>query len=205
MNISEIDLENEFKRAISEWSFIPSIERQYHLASMTLFAVGSRETNLTNEVGDNGHGNGVWQLDNRSHTIPSGFNSDVMQQATYAARMLIGLLAEFNSRYDCAFAAYNAGSGTVQYNLERGLSVDSGTAGNDYGADVLSRMHFLQEWQGTSMTQTLTTDDITAISNAITERLFCDIENGNPHRLETYLSRFRNGNYELFPKVTEDK
>ena len=72
MNISESDLSAQFQRAKSTWPFIHQTELARGLPRM-LFAVGFRETNLTNEVGDPGHGHGVWQLDDRSHTPPGGF------------------------------------------------------------------------------------------------------------------------------------
>jgi hypothetical protein len=63
---------------------------------MLLFAVGSREANLTNEAGDFGHGHGVWQLDDRFHTLPGGgleqFDADVALQCATAAGMLHGML-----------------------------------------------------------------------------------------------------------------
>lgn len=167
MQISSSDLISEYSRAAKAWPWLYSVEREYGLASMTLFAVGSRETNLTNEIGDGGHGNGVWQLDDRSHTIPAGFNNDVKRQADTAAHMLRTLLDNFHGRYDCAFAAYNAGAGTVKYNLSRGINVDTGTAGGNYSSDVISRLHYLQAQEGTSMAQTLTNDDINAIVKAV--------------------------------------
>lgn len=163
MNITGPQLVDEYTNAFNKWSFIHTIERQYHLVSCTLFAVGSRETNLTNEVGDNGHGHGVWQLDDRSHTIPAGFDNNVNEQCVTAAKMLQGLLAHFAGKYAPAFAAYNAGVGTVKYNLDHGLNVDTGTAGNDYSGDVLGRMHYLQGWVGTSMSRTISDDDVAAI------------------------------------------
>lgn len=195
MNISPESLQSEFNRAAKNWPWLFSVERKYGLASMTLFAVGSRETNLTNEVGDGGHGHGVWQLDNRSHTIPSGFDSDVARQADVAASMLHSLLATFSGRYDCAFAAYNAGAGTVQYNLSHGLSVDSGTANGNYSADTIGRLHYLQGWQGTSMTQTLTKDDIAAIVKGVWQHGVNEemkFMPGKEHQAQTYLSHLRN-------------
>ena len=101
MNITESELSAEFQRAKSKWPFINQTELASGLPRMLLFAVGSRETNLTNEVGDfdkqgHGHGHGVWQLDDRSHTPPGGFaqfDGNVPLQCSIAADMLHGLLA----------------------------------------------------------------------------------------------------------------
>jgi hypothetical protein len=144
MNIDPGTLLAQYQRAYTQWPFIDIIERQYALPSKMLSAVGSRETNLTNEVGDGGHGHGVWQLDNRSHVILPGFDQDVKAQCVVAASMLKGLLNQFGGNDRAALAAYNAGANTVSYNLTHGLNVDIGTAGNDYSADTAARMTYLQ-------------------------------------------------------------
>ena len=103
---------------------------------MLLFAVGSRETNLTNEVGDGGHGHGVWQLDNRSHTPPGGFaqfDNNVPLQCSIAADMLHGLLAMEAGNVERAANRYNSGQPETAH-----------TTGRDYGPDVVQRMQALQ-------------------------------------------------------------
>lgn len=145
MNIAPVDLDAEYERAIAAWPFLHGLEPVYGLPYQLLAAVGSRETNLTNEVGDGGHGHGVWQLDDRSHPIPAGFDADVHAQAVQAAAMLRALAGQFSGRWDAVLAAYNAGAGTATYNLANGLNIDTGTAGGDYSADTLARMHYLQQ------------------------------------------------------------
>ena len=73
MEITESALTAQYQRASFAWPFIHQAELACGLPRMLLFAAGSRETNLTSEVGDFGHGHGVWQLDDRSHTPPGGF------------------------------------------------------------------------------------------------------------------------------------
>ena len=141
--LSQSQLLAEYERASKDWPFITLDEQAYHLPYMLMYAVGSRETNLQNVVGDNGHGHGVFQLDNRSHAIPNGFDQDVRAQSAKAAGMLKSLLDQFNGNAQRALAAYNAGVGTVEYNVSHGLNVDTGTANGDYSRDVLSRMAFL--------------------------------------------------------------
>jgi hypothetical protein len=165
VNIDEQTLLAEYERASRDWPFIDEVERDHDLPAMLLYAVGSRETNLTNEVGDLGHGHGVWQLDDRSHTIPPGFDQDVKQQAQTAAGMLAGLLRHFADQPEqlrCALAAYNAGEGTVEFNLANGLDIDKGTAHGDYSVDTADRMHHLQEHA-----MPLTDDDIDRIRRAV--------------------------------------
>jgi hypothetical protein len=156
VNITVDELNAEVERALATWPFIPTVERDHHLPVGLLLAVGSRETNLTNEVGDGGHGHGVWQLDNRSHVIPDGFDADVKAQATTAATMLEGLIAEFGDLAP-ALAAYNAGAGDVSDRIALGRSVDAGTAGGDYSADVLDRLRALGTKVPTTVPPAVTT------------------------------------------------
>src|SRR5258708_13007329 len=72
MHITESALSAEYQRAKLQWPSIHQTELAHGLPKMLLFAVGSRETDLTNEVGDNGHGHGVWQLDDRFPSPPPG-------------------------------------------------------------------------------------------------------------------------------------
>ena len=138
--ITESELAAQYQRANSTWPFIHHTESAHGLPRMLLFAVGSRETNLTNEVGDGGHGHGVWQLDDRSHRPPGGFahfDVDVPLRCATAAAMLHGMLTIAGGNVEEAAAMYNSG--------EPG---ELGTTHHDYGIDVLERMHFLQRQFG---------------------------------------------------------
>ena len=135
MNISEYDLLHETARFIAYYPWVWDVERQYGLPRGLLLAVGSRETNLTNEVGDGGHGHGVWQLDDRSHTIPPGFDSDVEQQAVAAAEMLRTELAANGGSVDKAADVYNSGR-----------NYDAATTGGNYGTDVAERLATIQKF-----------------------------------------------------------
>lgn len=148
MEITGAELASQYQRANSTWPFIHQAELAHGLPPMLLFAVGSRETNLTNEVGDGGHGHGVWQLDDRSHTPPGGswpaFDANVTSQCTTAAAMLHGLLASTGGNVEEAAAIYNSGQ-----------PGEPGTAHGDYGIDVLERMQFLQQFHGSAVQQNL--------------------------------------------------
>jgi Putative peptidoglycan binding domain len=136
MNITESELSAEYQRAKSKWPFIHQTELASGLPRMLLFAVGSRETNLTNEVGDNGHGHGVWQLDDRSHTPPGGFaqfDGNVPLQCSIAADMLHGLLAGEAGNAERALNRYNSGQPET-----------AKTTHGDYGPDVVERMQTLR-------------------------------------------------------------
>jgi len=125
--------------ALEAWPFIHQTEKDYGLPTGLLLAVGSRETNLTNKRGDGGHGRGVWQRDDRWHTIPSDYDTDVPLQAKDAARLLVANYTVLKD-WGYAVAAYNAGLTGVRDVLKAGKSADSVTAGGDYAADVLGRL-----------------------------------------------------------------
>lgn len=131
MNITGTELLAQFSRAAVEWPFITVENNDYGLPPYLLYAVGSRETNLTNEIGDGGHGHGVWQLDDRSHTIPNGFDNDVEMQCAAAADMLSVLYVTYGD-WISACNAYNSGS-----------PLTSDTTGMDYGPDVIERQNYL--------------------------------------------------------------
>ena len=138
MEITGSELTSQYQQATSTWPFIHQAELAHGLPRMLLFAIGSRETNLTNEVGDFGHGHGVWQLDDRSHTPPGGswrqFDANVVVQCATAAAMLHGMLTITGGKVDEAAAIYNSGQ-----------PGEPGTTHGDYGIDVLERMQFLQQ------------------------------------------------------------
>lgn len=137
MEITESQLTAQYQRANSAWPFIHQTELAQGLPRMLLFALGSRETNLTNEVGDSGHGHGVWQLDDRWHMPPGGFarfDLNVPLQCATAAAMVHGLLARTDGNVEKAAAIYNSGQPGEQ-----------GTTHHNYGIDVRQRMQFLRQ------------------------------------------------------------
>ena len=133
MNITPDELYAQVERFTAEFPLVWVIESEYRLPRGLLLAVGSRETNLTNEIGDNGHGHGVWQLDDRSHIISSTFDDDVSLQAHVAGIMLSAALAQYGWIVDRAACVYNSGQPLDQY-----------TTGGDYGLDVFDRMVYIQ-------------------------------------------------------------
>jgi hypothetical protein len=131
MRISPKDLAAEYERAQTTWPFITEVNDTQGLPKRLLYAVGSRETNLRNVVGDGGHGHGVFQLDDRSHHIPPGFDHDVRDQADTAAQMLKTAHHRFGDWVKvCNY--YNSGSPDTQH-----------TTGRDYGPDVMQRQAYL--------------------------------------------------------------
>jgi len=131
-----------------------------------LLAIGSRESNMKNIVGDGGHGRGWLQIDDRFHhdflashrgcrsgsftpTEPSAAPRGLAPTLTASTIYAIGLLRS-NMRFArshgvpeatvlrFAVAAYNAGAGGALEGFRAG-GVDLGTTGRDYAKDVFAR------------------------------------------------------------------
>lgn len=120
-----------------------------------LAAVGSRETNLTNILGDNGHGHGVLQIDNRYHEqaieAAGDWKSHPEKLIDYGASLLASNLVWARKNWPkytdeqhlkIAASAYNAGQGGAKKGVLNGDS-DQNTTGKDYGKDVIERYHAL--------------------------------------------------------------
>lgn len=64
-----------------------------------------------NEIGDGGHGHGLFQIDDRWHAFARTASAmDPGENADYAAGMISGLLARYGGNVHQALSAYNAGS-----------------------------------------------------------------------------------------------
>lgn len=149
MNITTADLRGQYDRSIVNWPWIRTVENSLALPPFLLYALGSRETNLRNVVGDGGHGHGIWQRDDRSWDVPADYLSTPKRQAVDAGNLLMSLQRRFVTQpnaWHCAVAAYNAGGGAVTRALSAGKPCDSVTTGGDYSADVLARWSLLLGW-----------------------------------------------------------
>lgn len=126
------------------------LEQRYGLQKGILFAIASRETNMSDVVGDGGHGRGVFQIDDRSHkgwlcdnkACAAGTVPPVGAAAAYAARILrshydraLALGVPRDKAWKFATSAYNAGFTGALNGYKQGNS-DLFTAGRDYGKDV---------------------------------------------------------------------
>lgn len=134
MDITIGQLLAQYDSAVTRWPFFHDAERWFSLPYQLAFAQASRETNMTNELGDGGDGHGVFQLDDRFHVIPSGFDSAVYLQTQMYAEMMASLVRELGTVWG-ALVAYNSGDRTGN---------DWTTAHHDYAADVLARCQILQ-------------------------------------------------------------
>jgi hypothetical protein len=136
------------------------------IGTALVLAMGSRETNIANIVGDGGHGRGWLQIDDRFHApwlqthagckdgtwnakfasaLPTGRVPTLTASVLKAIELLHGNVAFASAhnvpsgeRVRFAVAAYNAGAGGAISGFQGG-NVDAKTAHGDYSADVLSR------------------------------------------------------------------
>lgn len=148
MKISSADLMSEVKNFITRHgTFLAGIEAKHGLPPYLLYAVGSRETDLSSyyesHPGDGGHGHGPWQLDDRSHTITA--KTTIVTYADIAGQMLHDLLAHFHGDLKSALSAYNAGVGGAERGLRETGNSDQHTTGGDYGQDVQDRAFHIQD------------------------------------------------------------
>ncbi len=105
-------------------NFAPEIvgaAQRYGLDPTLLAAVAAQETGGPgsnggrNEVGDGGHGRGVFQIDDRWHDFAkTGAAMDPAKNADYAAGMLSGLLKRYGGNVKEALSTYNSGSPTAK-------------------------------------------------------------------------------------------
>jgi hypothetical protein len=98
---------------------IASAAAKYGVDPTLLAAVAAQETGGPgangghNEVGDGGHGRGLFQIDDRWHDFAkTSAAMDPAQNADYAAGMLSGLLKRYGGNVREALSAYNSGSPT---------------------------------------------------------------------------------------------
>ena len=114
-------------------------------------AIASRESDITNVIGDGGHGIGVMQIDTRSFPIALQMRDDGTWKTDPEALIKVGcnLLAENLawarqcypgfSAYKIAAAAYNAGQGNASAGIREAGDCDKFTTPPPYGADVVVR------------------------------------------------------------------
>lgn len=105
-------------------NFGPEIKlaaHDYHIDELTLAAIAAQETggpgsdNATNIIGDNGHGYGLFQIDDRWHSdfISSGQALNPQQNSFEGANILLGFLNYYGGDMHKAINAYNGGYGST--------------------------------------------------------------------------------------------
>jgi hypothetical protein len=168
---SERDLRNHYNRAKSN-GWLPHFDEAaelYDFDEALLLAIGSRETNMRNIMGDGGHGAGLMQIDDRS--FPDWHGSDkwkdprlsilkgaeVLAQKRDRAKAHVGKAVTVKGHTTTgkpmtraqllrvAIAGYNSGD-WGQYHFSEGHDPDRGTTGQNYSADVLRRAEYFRKF-----------------------------------------------------------
>jgi hypothetical protein len=139
------ELKRELARAKANGLFgLASTAAKAHGIELAwLLGLWSRETNITNETGDGGHGHGPGQVDDRSHTIPGTLFGLADMSAAVARECLDFAATHYphyvgDQRLKIAADDYNAGPRGVRRGMAAG-DVDAGSTGHDYGSDVVKR------------------------------------------------------------------
>src|SRR5262249_20770012 len=168
MNITKDQLTGEVAVARKQGWFpvFAQAEKRHKLPAGLLLAIASRETNMKDVVGDGGHGRGLFQIDDRSHSdflakqgaAGAGGKPPIAAATDYAAGLLAsnlgfgqgnGVPAAQLIKFACS--AYNAGPGNALAGFKLGDS-DKRTAGGDYGRDVVDRLAAIQASNGAGPT-----------------------------------------------------
>ncbi len=156
MNLSQTELRRQVRTAKKNgWAAIcTEAEQAAGLPAGILLAVASRETNVTDIVGDRGHGRGLFQIDDRSWkewlAAQGAGGSGKTPPVAAAARLAASIIRDnraFGRKNGVAepdlakfaLSAYNAGAGGAIRGYREGDS-DLHTTGADYGKDVLERL-----------------------------------------------------------------
>ena len=138
-------------------AFFAEAAQTFNFPVALLIAIASRETNMRNIIGDNGHGHGIMQIDDRSFPdfTSSPRAKDPRQNILKGGEVLNGkrrFLSNKGVSGDLlmrgSVAAYNGGESRVFTAIKEGRNVDSVTTNRNYSADVLARSGTFRELLG---------------------------------------------------------
>lgn len=145
---SKLALKQQLER-VKAAGWLPYYEAaasKYGFTVPLMLGLTSRETNCKNIIGDNGHGHGLGQIDDRS--FPVWCHNGLWKDPKEALRMSAAVLAEKKGRISAsiqksdqlrvALAAYNCGEHNAVNAYFKGVP-DRHTTGGDYSKDVLAR------------------------------------------------------------------
>jgi RHS repeat-associated protein len=114
-----------------------------------LAAIAIRESGFQNIAQEGGLGRGVFQIDvGQNPSVTEAQANDVTYSANFAANMLATNMSTLASRYpnltppqllQATAASYNFGTGNISGNPN---TIDNGSAGNNYGSNVLDIMRY---------------------------------------------------------------
>lgn len=153
MTLDEARSQFEAAKANGILDDIKQAAKSFALPVDLLLAIASRETNITNELGDGGHGVGVMQIDVRYHSLAQQLRQNDRWKTGPGRLSLIEegvniLESNLNNAeahiHDpeqalrVAVAGYNCGIHNAIVGHYEG-DCDTYTTGNDYSSDVFAR------------------------------------------------------------------
>ena len=159
MDLETMRVELDSARATGIAQLIYAAAEAHGISQAFATAIGSRENDLINSIGDGGHAVGVMQVDRRFWPEAQQAYDDDSWETNPAALIGLGcqILADNlawaqktypsyteDQWYKIAAAAYNAGTGGATNGIEIG-DCDKFTTGANYGADVCQRMALLKQ------------------------------------------------------------
>jgi hypothetical protein len=159
MTLEEARREFERAHAAGLVQLLVQAAQNHGIDGAVALGLGSRETNLTNELGDGDNGVGVCQVDRRFHIIAQqafetgSWRTDPGPLIDFAMGLLAGNVAWAQSRFPefdavkIALSAYNAGQGGAARGVAEGDS-DRFTTGGNYGRDTLQRAELFRQLLG---------------------------------------------------------
>lgn len=136
---------------------ILQVAQEESVDPMIIAALGQRESRWGHALspqgpggtGDYGHGHGLMQIDDRSHSdfLDNYDWTDPYTNVQYAIHNVLKPNLDFFTQkglqgdqlVSAAVAAYNAGPGNVWKAIQAGKSPDAVTTGRNYASDVLAR------------------------------------------------------------------
>jgi murein DD-endopeptidase MepM/ murein hydrolase activator NlpD len=122
--------------------YVLASARKYGLEPALILGIMAVETGGKNVIGDQGHGHGLMQIDDRSHGawLDSHANGlDPESNIDYACSLLRSNIDRFGGDIRAGVAAYNAGPRGAQRGIDDSGNPDQYTTGGNYSARVLER------------------------------------------------------------------
>lgn len=160
MTIEEMKVEVERAKENGVYQAVVNAARAHGLDPAYVLAVCSRESDLTDQFGDDGHAVGPMQVDRRYCPAANraaaayeadGTKWDMPDVVDLGVEILAGDCAQAAARFPdfnwhkIAASAYNAGFTNAVYGVTLHGDSDKWTTGGNYGADVMARKALLEQ------------------------------------------------------------
>jgi soluble lytic murein transglycosylase-like protein len=134
---------------MQQWvHFAREAAHKYGLDPAVVLGVIQVETSGNNIIGDQGHGRGLMQIDDRSHRVWLDAHDHGMDPETnieYGCSLLRAGIDAFEGDLRAGIAAYDCGVGSVQLGIRESGDPDKYTTGRHYSTRVLGWAEIFQQ------------------------------------------------------------